>query len=119
MIAWWVNKSDKPVNNAMLHMYLNAFSSNKTSFASDGQWSPAGDEGWGYVKIKSIADGSANDLKNAMRFVSPDDGNIYDRTVLQITLPEPVMPGDTLAIMKTFILSDSGSRNLAFMRPPV
>lgn len=102
MTAWWINKSDKPVNDAMLHMYLNAFSSNKSSFASDGQWSPAGDEGWGYVKIKSIADGSANDLKKTMRFVSPDDGNIYDRTVLQLTLPEPVMPGDTLKLRIAF-----------------
>ena len=102
MTAWWTNKSDKPVNDAMLHMYLNAFSSNKSSFASDGHWSPAGDEGWGYVKIKSIADGSANDLKESMRFVSPDDGNIYDRTVLQLTLPGPVMPGDTLKLRIAF-----------------
>ena len=102
MTSWWINKSDKPVNDAMLHMYLNAFSSNKSSFASDGHWSPAGDEGWGYVKIKSIADGSANDLKESMRFVSPDDGNIYDRTVLQLTLPGPVMPGDTLKLRIAF-----------------
>ena len=102
MTAWWINKSDKPVNDAMMHMYLNAFSSNKSSFTSDRQWSPAGDEGWGYVKIKSIADGSSNDLKNAMHFVSPDDGNIYDRTVLQITLPKPVMPGDTLKLRIAF-----------------
>ena len=102
MTSWWINKSDKPVNHAMLHMYLNAFSSNKSSFASDGHWSPAGDEGWGYVKIKSIADGSANDLKESTRFVSPDDGNIYDRTVLQLTLPGPVMPGDTLKLRIAF-----------------
>ena len=102
MTSWWINKSDKPVNDAMLHMYLNAFSSNKSSFASDGHWSPAGDEGWGYVKIKSIADGSANDLKESTRFVSPDDGNIYDRTVLQLTLPGPVMPGDTLKLRISF-----------------
>ena len=102
MTSWWINKSDKPVNDAMLHMYLNAFSSNKSSFASDGHWSPAGDEGWGYVKIKSIADGSANDLKESTRFVSPDDGNIYDRTVLQLTLPGPVMPGDTLKLRIAF-----------------
>jgi hypothetical protein len=102
MTAWWINKSDKPVNDAMLHMYLNAFSSNKSSFASDGHWSPAGDGGWGYVIIESIADGSANDLKKSMRFISPDDGNIYDRTVLQLTLPVPVMPGDTLKLRIAF-----------------
>jgi len=102
MTALWVNKSSKPVGDAMLHMYLNAFSSNKSTFASDRGWSPAGDDGWGYVKIRSIEDDSANDLSGAMRFVSPDDGNIYDRTVLQITLPGPVMPGDTLRLHMIF-----------------
>src|SRR5665647_1130343 len=52
MTAWWVNKSAKPVGDAMLHMYLYAFSSNKSSFASDRGWSAAGDDGWGYIKIK-------------------------------------------------------------------
>ncbi|MCK7537728.1 MAG: hypothetical protein MZV63_45635 [Marinilabiliales bacterium] len=33
-----------------------------------------------------------------MSFLSPDDGNIHDRTVLQIALPEPVLPGDTLRL---------------------
>lgn len=102
MTAWWVNKSAKPVGDAMLHMYLNAFSSNKSSFASDRGWSAAGDDGWGYIKIKSAVDDSANDLSRAMRFVSPDDSNIFDRTVLQITLPEPVLPGDTLRLHLVF-----------------
>ena len=30
MVAWWVNTSSAPVPDAMLHMYLNAFSSNKS-----------------------------------------------------------------------------------------
>ena len=102
MTAWWVNKSAAPVSDALLHMYLNAFSSNKSSFASERGFSAAGDDGWGYVKIRSVADDSANDLSKAMRFVSPDDSNIYDRTVLQITLPEPVMPGDTLRLHMMF-----------------
>ena len=102
MTAWWVNKSAMPVGDAMLHMYLNAFSSNKSSFASDRGWSAAGDDGWGYVKINSMIDNSANDLTKTMRFISPDDNNIYDRTVLQIILPKPVLPGDTLRLQIEF-----------------
>ena len=45
MTAWWVNNSDAPVGDAMMHMYLNAFSSNKSTFARGGRWSPAGDAG--------------------------------------------------------------------------
>lgn len=46
MTAWWVNHSTMPVGEAMMHMYLNAFSSNKSTLAR-GRWSAAGDDGWG------------------------------------------------------------------------
>lgn len=96
MTAWWVNNSSSPVGEAMMHMYLNAFSSNKSSFASGGRWSAAGDDGWGWVKINSIKDDTGHDLKGALSYVSPDDGNEDDKTVLRVVLPEPVAPGDTL-----------------------
>ncbi len=102
MTAWWVNNSAKPVGDAMMHMYLNAFSSNKSTFAASGRWSPEGDDGWGWVRIESIRDGSGNDLSTSMNFQSPDDGNIHDKTVLQIVLPQPVHPGDTLRLRIQF-----------------
>lgn len=102
MKAWWVNKSDKPVSQAMLHMYLNAFSSNKSTFNAEGDWAPAEDDGWGWVRIINISDASGNDLADSMKFVAPDDGNTFDRTVLQINLPAPVAPGDTLKLDLSF-----------------
>ncbi|MBE0667562.1 MAG: hypothetical protein IH593_07780, partial [Bacteroidales bacterium] len=102
MLAWWVNTSSSPVPDAMLHMYLNAFSSTKTSFAGGGRWTAAGDEGWGWVKISAITDGSGSDLSQKMKFVTPDDSNNYDRSVLHITLPQPVAPGDTLRLNISF-----------------
>ncbi|MCU0457665.1 MAG: M1 family metallopeptidase [Bacteroidales bacterium] len=101
MTAWWVNHSSMPVGEAMMHMYLNAFCSNKTTFAK-GRWSAAGDDGWGWVKINSIFDGSGNDLIDSMGFVSPDDGNEHDKTVLRLALPSPVAPGDTLVLVIDF-----------------
>jgi len=98
MLAWWVNTSAAPVPDALLHMYLNAFSSTKTSFAGEGRWTAAGDEGWGWVKISSLTDGEGNDLSGQMKYISPDDGNIYDKTVLQVLLAKPVEPGDTLRL---------------------
>src|SRR5512133_526708 len=98
MTAWWVNTSSAPVPDAMLHMYLNAFNSTKTTFTGEGGWSAAGDEGWGWVKISSITDGKGNDLSGNMKYISPDDGNIYDKTVLQLLLAKPVEPGDTLRL---------------------
>lgn len=97
MTAWWVNHSSMPVGEAMMHMYLNAFCSNKSTFAK-GRWSAAGDDGWGWVKINSISDRSGNDLTDSTGFVSPDDGNEHDKTVLKLALPAPVAPGDTLLL---------------------
>jgi hypothetical protein len=102
MTAWWVNNSTKPVGDVMMHMYLNAFCSNKSSFAVQGRWSPAGDDGWGWVRIRSISDHRGNDLSDSVSFRSPDDGNIHDRTVVQVVLPEPVLPGDTLRFRIVF-----------------
>ena len=103
MTAWWVNHSSMPVGEAMMHMYLNAFSSNKSTFASGGRWSASGDDGWGWVKIKSMRDGSGNDLMGSCGYVAPDDGNENDKTVLRVVLPEPVAPGDTLVLKIDFI----------------
>jgi hypothetical protein len=102
MNAWWVNSSAQPVSDVMMHMYLNAFSSNKSSFARSGRWSPAGDEGWGWVKIHSLSDSDGDDLSGSMSFISPDDGNSDDRTVLHVLLPEPVQPADTLHLKMVF-----------------
>lgn len=102
MKAFWVNHSEKPVDNVMMHLYLNAFSSNKSSFAATGRWSPAGDEGWGYVRIITVSDLSGHDLVDSMQYVSPDDDNEFDRTVVRITLAEVVQPHDTLWLQMKF-----------------
>lgn len=102
MTAWWVNNSSQPVGDAMMHMYLNAFSSNKTTFARDGRWRVSGDNGWGWVRIGSIIDAQGNDLSGSMEYLSPDDGNPDDRTVLRLNLPSPVAPGDTLTLHISF-----------------
>ncbi len=102
MTAWWVNNSSMPVAEAMMHMYLNAFSSNQSTFTSGGRWSAAGDDGWGWVRILSMKDGRGNDLSDSCSWVSPDDGNKNDKTVLRLSLSEPVAPGDTLVLMIDF-----------------
>ena len=103
MTAWWVNHSSMPVGEAMMHMYLNAFSSNKSTFASGGGWSAAGDDGWGWVKVVSMKDNGGNELKGSCSYVAPDDGNENDKTVMRVVLPEPVAPGDTLVLKIDFI----------------
>lgn len=102
MSAWWVNNSAQPVGDILMHMYLNAFSSNKSTFNSNGRWNPTGEEGWGWIKILSLTDGDGNDLSDSMHYISPDDGNTDDRTVLQIIPPEAIQPADTMHLKIVF-----------------
>jgi hypothetical protein len=103
MDAWWVNISSDIVPDIQLHMYLNAFRSNKSTFYSESGGSPgteAKDLGW--VEIKSMTSDKGNDLVPSIEFISPDDDNKDDMTVLRVVLPEPAKPGDTVKLKIKF-----------------
>jgi len=104
MEAFWVNISTDKVPEIRLHVYLNAFRSNKTTLY-DESWRSPGPEGkdLGWIEIKSMEDKKGNDLKPFMQFISPDDGNPDDMTVLNVKLPEAVKPGDTVFINIGFV----------------
>jgi hypothetical protein len=103
MKAWWVNISDDLVPDIQMHMYLNAFRSNKSTMYWKSVGSPGTDEkDFGWVEISSMTDDSGNDLTKLITFISPDDGNPDDMTVLRVVLPEPVKPGDTVNLYIDF-----------------
>ena len=104
MDAFWVNPSSDIVPDIQLHMYLNAFRSNKSTVFSEEGDSPGTKEiDFGWVNIKSMTDKKGNDLKSAMKFISPDDNNPDDMTVLDVSLPEAARPGDTVFIKVNFV----------------
>jgi hypothetical protein len=96
MYTYWVNKSTDVVPDVQMHLYLNAFRNNKSTFNKE---SGSSDEfkksDPGKIDILSITDKKGRDLVPLMQFISPDDGNNDDMTVLKINLPEAVRPGDT------------------------
>lgn len=97
MDAYWVNKSTDIVGDVQMHLYLNAFSSSKSTFNKEGGVSPGNDDkDLGWIDIKSISDKTGNDLSGSMSFISPDDGNADDKTVIKIILNQPANPGDTV-----------------------
>ncbi|TAL66627.1 MAG: M1 family peptidase [Bacteroidetes bacterium] len=103
MVAYWVNKSTDIVPDIQLHMYLNAFRSNKSTLYKEAGGSPGSaksDLGW--ITIKAMTDKSGNDLTKSMNFISPDDDNPDDMTVLKVYLPQPAKPGDTVHINVSF-----------------
>ncbi|MBK7134572.1 MAG: hypothetical protein IPH69_17670 [Bacteroidales bacterium] len=103
MVTYWVNKSTDIVPDVQMHMYLNAFSSSSSTFFKGGSRFPATSESdYGWIDIIAISDKSGRDLNSAMEFISPDDGNPDDKTVLKINLPQPAKPGDTVFLNISF-----------------
>ena len=103
MVAFWVNKSDNTVADIHLHMYMNAFSSSKSTFYIESGDNPGVNESdWGWIDIKKLTDKNGADFMSRMQFISPDDGNKDDKTVLKINLPRSAYPGDTVLLNITF-----------------
>jgi len=103
MKAYWVNKSPDNVPDIQMHLYLNAFSSSKSTFNKETGMSPGNNDiDLGWIDIKEMKDRKGRDLSPLMGFISPDDGNTDDKTVLKISLPEIVKPGDTVFLNITF-----------------
>ncbi len=103
MNAFWVNKTSDLVPDIQMHLYMNAFRSNRTSFYLESGGSPGSrekDPGW--IEISSLTDGAGTDLMPLMEYISPDDGNNEDRTVMRVLLPKPAKPGDTVFIEAAF-----------------
>jgi len=98
----WTNVSDVPVSELRLHLYWNAFRNTRSTFFRESGGKLRGDRadaeaGFGFIDLTALTAGSLDVLKGA-RFVSPDDGNPDDRTLLAVPLPAPVAPGASLAL---------------------
>lgn len=103
MTAYWVNNSSDRVADVQLHMYLNAFSSNKSTFYKESGGDPGNkDSDYGWIDIINITDREGTDLIPMLQYISPDDGNPDDKTVLKIDIPNPAEPGDTVFLNLNF-----------------
>ena len=103
MDAYWVNKSSDTVPDLRMHLYMNAFRSNQTTYFREAGGSPGSkDSDPGWTEIKSFTVNNGIDLTSAMQYISPDDNNPEDKTVLRVMLPEPALPGDTVSVTIEF-----------------
>jgi len=101
--AYWVNKSSDTVPDIQMHLYMNAFRSNRTTYYSEMKGSPGNmDSDLGWIEIRSFRDKNGVDLLPSMEFISPDDGNMEDKTVARILLPKPALPDDTVSVRIDF-----------------
>jgi hypothetical protein len=103
METFWVNNSPDIVSDVQMHLFLNAFRSNHTTFNKEsGRTRVARKSDFGWIDIKSLMDKHGTDLMPYMKFISPDDGNIDDSTVVKVNLPEAARPGDTVFLQIDF-----------------
>jgi len=106
----WRNRSSQPVNRIYLHLYLNAFQNEGSTFFTErsvltahghSRGAAALKKGeWGWIDLKSVQQGGA---ALSWSFVHPDDGPAADQTVACIDLVEPVPAGGTLTLDIDFI----------------
>lgn len=107
----WKNLTGEPVAALPVHLYLNAFSHNQTTWM---EGVAAGrllfrdlltrePDPWGHIEPTSIRQRVAEgEREAAWRPIQPDDGNPLDRTLIEVTLPAPVPPGGEVVLTIVF-----------------
>ena len=104
----WTNITSATTNELQFHLYYNAWRNHDSTWMREHRhtawWQNVAslrDEDFAAIDISSLTlTGSSAplDLTKQMRFIAPDDGNEDDRTVMAVTLPEPVGPGETITL---------------------
>ena len=99
------NPSGQPLSTVPFHLYLNAFRPQSTFSAEshrNGADIPYAHGEQGAIDIKSISAEGYGDLSQSMQFTAPDDGNREDHTVMEITLPKALPPGQVIRFHLSF-----------------
>ena len=105
------NLTGQPLTAIPFHLYLNAFRpestfTSETHFNGGVRDSESSDdyppEKLGSIAISHIDADGYGDLTPATHFIAPDDGNLQDHTVAEITLPHPLAPNDSITFHLAF-----------------
>jgi peptidase M1-like protein len=105
----WTNISGKEASELQFHLYYNAWRNDRSSWLREQRLggglssppkTPAKDFAAIDVSSIKLTGGAipAADLTASMRFISPDDGNADDRTVMAVTLPSAVQPHQSMTL---------------------
>ncbi len=88
----WINKTKNSTKEILLHLYSNAYGSNKTLFAKAFPLKPQNQT---HLEIsKCEIEGIEKDLE----IIQPDIPNFHDSTVARIGLDEWINPGDSVKL---------------------
>ncbi len=112
-ILTWINKSTQRVDNLRFHLYYNGFKNPQTTFFQESKIYRESQKElsklkFGGITIEKIRVIGGADSTAKMRFLSPDDGNPNDRTVMHLDLEKPVQHNQAISIKIDFALEIPG-----------
>ena len=94
-ILSWKNTSPDTLQEFQFHLYLNAFQ-NKSTFYNEGGFGFLEDSLSGNIKITKIKIIGGEDLTDKQRFITPDDRNKHDKTVVSVKTKNLILPDTTI-----------------------
>jgi hypothetical protein len=115
-IIMWRNDRDQPTSELRFHLYYNAWKNTRSTWLLErtlagqtmrGTQRNLREEDWSYVNVNSIkilpqGKFSGTDLTSNKKFAAPDDGNSEDQTVMVVSLPQNIAPGESIQVELSF-----------------
>jgi hypothetical protein len=107
VVIRWQGPADRSIKTLPLHLYLNAFAHQKTTWMrsarpdrkSNERFLKQNPDPWGYIESLSIRQRVGETLSDAKwRPIRPDDQNPLDRSLVEVALPQPISAGGTLVL---------------------
>jgi hypothetical protein len=103
------NLTGQALDHFPFHLYQNAFEPNSTFVREakvagnrDTSYDKWEAKEYGAEEIKSIEVVGQGDLTSDLKYISPDDGNKDDKTVIDLPLKKAVAPGELVQFKLTF-----------------
>ena len=102
-ILTWNNRSEESIQDFCFHLYLNAFRNNRSTFIREGRyqslWSwedEVPEDYWGFTRVESVQVVPPGREVIGLDYTHPDDENEEDRSVLMVSVDEPLPPGEAI-----------------------
>jgi len=106
-VVTWRNITSASTSELRFHLYYNAWKNMRSTWLRERSLSgrmpgTIAEDDWGWIEVGAVrlltGDSTPIDVSSQWRYISPDDGNPNDQTVLQVPLPAPVQPGETINV---------------------
>jgi hypothetical protein len=97
----WHNPGSVPVQKVPLHLYMNAFKNERSTYLHELRWSKEPLEvkpgRWGFCRVDAVTARVGAEAIAATIVVDPGE-----ETLAEVTLARPIAPGETLSLDTTF-----------------